>query len=198
VLFLLPHSASSLQLSSWLKANDPSIFSPLKTVQETRPPLASSIYEPGATALPLRSLPKQEKKESTDLLPPANEPALPSLLLQEKASMPAAATAPFEQKTVVKLLDPLSTRISGTLGAPSLPAEAILPLPPTKLRLNIDTEGTPHHVILLQSCGHLAADEAASRWAMSSHFAPADHESWGDMLIIWGMGSSTNKNRVDR
>ncbi len=186
ILFLLPNSSMSQQMSSWLRANDPSIFSPLKTVQQTRPPLSSSIYEPGPVSLPLRPLPALEKKDPTDLLPPPDEITLPSSLLVDNTSSAPVVTPSIQQATTIQLLDPLSTRSAGKLGTPSLPPEVNLPLPPTKLTLNIDAEGTPRHVIVAQSCGNPAADEAASRWAMSSHFASADHETWGNLLVVWG------------
>lgn len=186
ILFLPPNSSMSQQISSWLRANDPSIFSPLKTVQQTRTALSSFIYEPGPVSLPLRPLPAPEKKDPSDLLPPTNEITLPSSLLFDNTSSAPVVTPSLQQATTIQLLDTLSTRSAGKLGTPSLPPEVSLPLPPTTLTLNIDAEGIPRHVIVLQSCGNAAADEAASRWATSSHFAPADHETWGNVIIIWG------------
>ena len=186
ILFLLPNSSMSQQISSWLRANDPSIFSPLKTVQQTRTPLSSSIYEPGPVSLPLRPLPALEKKDPTDLLPPSNEITLPSSLLIDNTFSTAVATLSIQQATMIQLLDSLSTRTAKKLGTPSLPPEVSLPLPPTTLTINIDAEGIPRHVIVSKSCGNVAADEAASSWAISSHFAPADHDTWGNILVIWG------------
>lgn len=186
VLFLLPNSSMSQQVSSWLRANDPSIFSPLKTVQQIRTPLSSSIYEPGPVSLPLRPLPALEKKDPTDLLPPPNEITLPSSLLLDNISPKPVVAPSIQQATTIQLLDTLSTRSVEKLGTPSLPPEVSLSLPPTTLTLNIDAEGIPRHVIVSQSCGNAAADEAASRWAMGARFAPADHESWGNVLVVWG------------
>ncbi|MBX9578175.1 MAG: hypothetical protein K2W97_06845 [Chthoniobacterales bacterium] len=186
VLFLSPNAPSSQQISSWLKSNDPSIFSPLKTVQQTRTPLSSSIYEPGPASLPVRPLPALEKKDPTDLLPPPNEITLPPSLRIDNTSSASIVTPFIQQATTIQLLDALSTRSAGKLGTPSLPPEVNLPLPPTTLTLNIDAEGIPRHVIVSQSCGNTAADETASSWAISAHFAPADHETWGSLLVIWG------------
>jgi hypothetical protein len=189
IFFLPPGSSLSQEISSWLQANDPSIFSPLKTVQATRPALPSSIYEPGLVSLPLRSLPTQQAhptQKTTDFLPPTNEIVLPSSCLADKTSSTIVATPPVQQATTIKLSDSISNRVTGTLGVPSLPPAVRLPLPPTKLTLNIDTEGIPRHVIILQSCGNVAADEAASAWALRSHFVPADYDVWGNLLVLWG------------
>ncbi|MEI6416442.1 MAG: hypothetical protein WCO92_01840 [Verrucomicrobiota bacterium] len=186
VLFLLPDSPLSQQISSWLKSNDPSIFSPLKTVQSARTSLPSSIYEPGPVALPLRPVPAPEKKDPTDLLPPTNEITPPSSPPVDNTSSLPIVTPSLQQATTIQLLDTLSARSAGKLGTPSLPPEVNPPLPPTALTLNIDAEGIPRHVIVSQSCGNPTADEAASRWAMTTHFAPADHETWGQLLVIWG------------
>ncbi len=185
VLFLPPNSSFSQQISFWLKANDPSIFSPLKTVQATRSPLPDSIYEPGPASLPLRALPLLQKN-STNLLPPSNEPVLPSALTHDTTIIPVAEPPPRQQMTTIQLLDPLSTRTTLTLGTPSIPPAVPLPLPPTKLTLNVDTDGIPHHVIILQSCGNTTADEAATRWAMNIRFGKADHETWGTLIVVWG------------
>lgn len=188
VFFLLPKSPCSQEISLWLKSNDPSIFSPLKTVQATRSSLPSSIYEPGPASLPLRSLPIVQKN-STDLLPPVNEPVLPFSHARDSTSPAASGTPSTQLTTTIQLLDPLLTRIAGPLGAPHLPLDVPLPLPPTKLTLNIDAEGIPRHVIVLETCGNSAADEAATRWAMTLHFSKADAETWGTLLVIWGQNS---------
>lgn len=188
VFFLLPQSPSSQEISLWLKSNDPSIFSPLKTVQATRTSLPSSIYEPGPDSLPLHSLPIV-KKHSTDLLPPVNEPVLPFSPTPNSTSSATVDAARPQLTTAIQLLDPLPTRIAGPLGIPLLPPEASFTLPPTKLTLNIDAEGIPRHVSVLQSCGNTSADEAATRWAMTLRFSKADQETWGTLLVIWGKNS---------
>lgn len=185
VLFLLPHSSLSQQIASWLESNDPSIFSPLKTVQTTRLPLPKSIYEPGPSSLPLRPLPSKHKKLFVDLLPPTNEPALPASRSNNTVSLTATDIS-TQQSTTLQLSPLLSARIAGPLGTPTLPSDITLPLPPTKLTLNIDAEGIPRHVIILQTCGNSMADEAASHWSMTLRFAKADHETWGTLLVIWG------------
>jgi len=196
VLFLLPNSTLSQQISCWLKSNDPSIFSPLKTVQATRLPLPSSIYEPGPASLSLRPLPILQKDHATDFLPPTNEAALPSPRSRNTTSPTTTNSTPVQQNTTVQLSEPLSTRLAAPLIAPSLPPEATLPLPPTTLTLNIDTEGIPRHVILSHSCGNTVADEAATRWAMNIRFAPADQETWGTLLVIWATSiSHESKNQ---
>lgn len=186
ILFLTPTSPSSQQISFWLKSNDPSIFSPLKTVQGARASLPSSIYEPKPASLPLHRLPVVQKDPANDLLPPTDEAVLPAVLAQTTVSAPAASAVPAQQATTIQLSDPLSARLTASLSPPALPREVQLPLSPTTLTLNIDAEGTPHHVIVSQSCGNAAADEAASRWAMGIRFEKADHETWGRLLVIWG------------
>jgi hypothetical protein len=186
IFFLLPNSSMSQQLSPWLRANDPSIFSPLKTVQQARTPLSASIYEAGPVSLLLRPLPALAKKDASDLLPPTTEITLPSSLVAAQTSPPTIRASSIQQATTIQLLDPLSARSADKLGTPSLPPAVTLPLSPTTLTLNIDAEGIPRHVIISQSCGNAAVDEAASRWAMNANFAPADHETWGQLLVIWG------------
>ncbi|MBM3856608.1 MAG: hypothetical protein FJ390_01435 [Verrucomicrobia bacterium] len=186
VFFLAPNSPSSQQISCWLKSNDPSIFSPLKTIQAARLPIPSSIYDPKPASPALRPLPISQKDLAADLLPPTDQAALPSFVSPNTTAIPAASIKPIQQKTTIQLSDPLSARIAGALGTPLLPSEATLPLPPTKLTLNIDAEGIPRHVIVSQSCGNAAADEVASRWAMTLSFTKTDHETWGTLLVIWG------------
>ena len=189
VFFLAPSSPSSEQLSCWLKSNDPSIFSPLKTIQAARLPIPSSIYDPKPAPLSLRPLPISQKDPAGDLLPPTDQAAMPSLLPRNTAPTPTGNITPTKKNTTIQLSDPLSIRISGSLGAPALPYEIPPSLPPTTLTLNINAEGIPRHVIVSKSCGNAVADEIASSWAMTLHFSKADDETWGTLLVLWG----TNK-----
>lgn len=193
VYFLLPGSPSSQQLAPWLDANDPSIFSPLKTVQLTRPKIEAAIYEPLQPPAPLRTLPPREEKKLELPLPPTNETALPQNILLKKSSSSLTklmrAAPEQEQITVVELSGDLLQRapiMPATLGYPELPSTIDAPLPPTKLTLNIDEMGIPRHVIVLHSSGNSAADEAATHWLMTRQFAPAAHETWGNLQVIWG------------
>lgn len=187
VLFLPPHSLSSEQMTHWLKSNDSSIFSPLKTIQAIRPTIPASLYEPEPAALPLHPLPPLPQKEESVLLPPTSEPSIPVLVPNATSPPPTATSSAVQQATTIELPPPLSTRLLKTLSPPSLPPEASLPLPPTKLTLNIDPTGTPIHVFVSQSCGNQLVDEAASRWAMTLHFSPAADDTWGTLLLLWGI-----------
>lgn len=186
VFFLSPNSPSSQQIASWLKSNDPSIFSPLKTVQATRPALPSSIYDPQLTSLSLHPLPLLPKNSAADLLPPTNEIGLPYSTTDHPVSTAAVKIPAVQNLTIIKPCEELSMRATRFLGAPTLPKELNTSLPPTQLTLNVDPEGTPRHVIVSQSSGNAAADEAASRWAMTLHFEKAEHETWGTLLVLWG------------
>lgn len=190
VFFLLPNSPSAQQLTPWLQANDPAVFSPLKTVQASRPKIPTSIYQLSQPPPVLRSLPPPQEDKMAPLLPPTHEIAPPpsSSLNHLSIEQPVASPA-INRTTTVRLLETLATRTPSppsTLGYPSLPSEITTPLHPTIVTVNIDAMGIPHHAIITQSSGNEAADEAATHWLMTRHFAPATEEMWGKVLIFWG------------
>jgi hypothetical protein len=248
IFFLVPNSLASQQLAPWLQANDPSIFSPLKTVQTNQPKIPASIYQLKQPPPTLHPLPSCEVEKMKSLLPPTDELVLPptadvfqnataatnghvtpnfipaevgivplnsSSTLRDAASgapAPSPAPASFEKSLPLSALDHVSTEkltlpssinktttihllensaarapnpMSG-LGYPHLPPGINAPLHPTMLTVNIDPSGIPHHVLITQSSGNEATDESAVHWLMTRHFAPAEEETWGKVLIFWG------------
>lgn len=189
VFFLLPTSTASQQLAPWLEANDPAIFSPLKIVQANRPKIPSSIYQLSQPAPVLRPLPPAEADKMDSLLPPAHEIVTPSFFSSDHSSTEQTTALSIPKITTVCLLDTLATRAPqppAVLGYPSLPPTITTPLAPTLLKANVDAAGIPRHVMILQSSGNDTADEAATHWFMTTHFAPANEETWGTLLIFWG------------
>ena len=192
VFFLLPNSASSRQLAPWLQANDSAIFSPLKTVQANLPKIPSGIYQLHQPPPVLHPLPPCEEDKIAPLLPPTDEVALPpsSLFpLDHSSSEPPVASLAIHKTTTIHLLDNVAPRAPSplsALGHPSLPEGIATQLHPTTLTVNIDASGIPHHAIITESSGNEAADEAATQWLMTRHFAPASEETWGNVLIFWG------------
>lgn len=200
VLFLLPGSPSSRQLSAWLTSNDSAIFSPLKTAQAIRPNIPTDIYQPHQSSLPLRSLPDL-KKQATELpLLPTVETVLPStssISSKETSSSTTVTTLNPVSTTSIQLLEKLAARQPSpplSLGYPELSETVNQQLPPTELTVNIDAAGTPQHVFVIRSSGNSTADEAATQWLMSCHFAPASQETWGNLLVLWG----NNGNKAEK
>ena len=196
ILFLLPGSPASLQLSSWLQANDSSIFSPLKTAESVRRNVDPDIYQTHhSVPLPLHPLPLQESQTIEPPLPSASNPSV----ISSENTQPISDEPQTEQgtqrkiTTVVHFLNGLSERVPNHPFTPPLTPDSIsTPLPPTELTLNIDAAGIPRHAIIFHSSGNPLADETATRWAMSQHFTPSSHDSWGHLLILWG------KNRIPK
>ena len=191
VLFLLPGSSSSKQLSAWLEGNDSAIFSPLKTTEAARSKISSDIYQPRQVSLPLRSLPRVENEATAPPFLPTSEIALPATMITvstDDKNLLLKKISPVSS-TLIRLLGKLALRAPlppSSLGYPELPDVITTPLPPTELTINVDSMGIPRHVIILQSSGNTLADETASHWLMSCHFAPAAEETWGNLLVIWG------------
>jgi hypothetical protein len=57
---------------------------------------------------------------------------------------------------------------------------------PSLYQVGISPEGIPLHCVLLESSDDPASDEAARIWIMARRFQPAEAESWGRVLILWG------------
>lgn len=192
-LFLIPGSTQENQITAWLEANDSSIFSPLRVTERVRPTISSDIYIPHKPSLPLRPLPSLNKETISPPLLPTKEtvfPATPFLLSNNAVAIDPEKESSPPQKTRVHLLEQLASRkpLSSTpLGCPEIPKGIMTPLSPTELTVNITSSGIPQHVSILQSSGNTLADEAATHWLMSRRFAPASQETWGNLLILWGV-----------
>ncbi|OHE77631.1 MAG: hypothetical protein A3F67_10180 [Verrucomicrobia bacterium RIFCSPHIGHO2_12_FULL_41_10] len=209
ILFLLPGSPASEKLSSWLQANDPAIFSPLKTAAAVRPKITPYIYQSHyILPLPLRPLPSQEEKSIEPLLPSNSEITVPPTLdpalffptntfyadtnlnstkQQWNLSNPQEILSIPTKKTSVRFFDNLTQRLPLVpLEAPVYPDSITTPLRPTELTINIDAEGIPRHAIIRQSSENPLADETATHWVMAQHFTPSSHENWGHILVLWG------------
>ncbi|MFZ4115444.1 MAG: hypothetical protein ACOYK6_01825 [Chthoniobacterales bacterium] len=192
VFFLVPNSPASQQLAPWLQANDPAIFSPLKTVRTNQPKIPASIYQLNQPPPILHPLPPHEAGKMQSLLPPIDELVLPSMPLStwDGASIETTpSSSPINKTTTIRLLENSAERAPtplSTLGHPSLPSGINTPLHPTILTVNIDPSGIPHHVLMTQSSGNEAADESAIHWLITRHFVPAAKETWGRVLIFWG------------
>jgi len=50
----------------------------------------------------------------------------------------------------------------------------------------VSPEGLPMHCVLLDSSGDPESDEAGSVWIHAQRFQPADKDSWGRVLLLWG------------
>ncbi len=189
VFFLLPGSSSSGQISSRLQAHDPAIFSPLKTIQAHRVSTPPDLYR-SSQPPPLHLLPSEAAIVVRPPLLPVHETILPpSTLVSYKESSAVASSAPSQalRKTTVSFLNELAPRaLMISSSVPPLPESVTTPLPPTTLRANVDAEGIPRHAIIVNSSGNADADEAATHWVMACRFAPATHETWGNLIILWG------------
>ena len=192
VFFLLPDSQASQQIAVWLQANDPAVFSPLKTIQHNHPKIPESIYQLSQPTPSLHPLPDSHEDILTPLLPPTDELVLPKISLSPlnpSATKEVISPTIISTTTTVKLLEPLAHRAPtpiADLGYPSLPSGVSSPTQPTMLTVNIDSLGIPRHIIITQSSQNEAADEAATEWLMKRRFAPAKEETWGPLLIYWG------------
>jgi hypothetical protein len=192
VFFLLPESQASQQMALWLQANDPAVFSPLKTIQYNQPKIPETIYQLSQSTPSLHSLPHANEDILTSLLPPINELVLPKTLLSPlHSSTPqeVIVAPPISKTTTVEPLEELALRAPipiSNLGYPLLPPGISTPKYPTMLTVNIDSLGIPRHVIITQSSQNDAADQAATEWLMKSRFVPAKEGTWGPLLIYWG------------
>ena len=189
VLFLLPGSPASQQLTVWLQANDPAIFSPLRTLQINRLKITPDIYQPAQISPALHPLPSLAEETLKPPFLPTNETALPSSFFFNTSVPTPLPITSITRTTTIRLMEDLLSRMpttSSSLGYPILPSEITTPLSPTTLRGSIDTMGIPRHVMIVQSSGNNAADEAATHWFMTRRFSPANHETWGSLLIFWG------------
>ncbi len=193
VYFLIPKSQASQQIAPWLQANDPAIFSPLETIQKNEPKRSNVIYQLSPSIPVLHHLPPCKEESTAPLLPPTDECLLPreSLVLQDASSrsqvLPLKST--LSRTTRIQLQANLVVRIpepASVLGHPILPLSSSIPAQPTLLTVNIDAMGIPRHVIITQSSQNEEADEVATHWLMTRHFAPSNEATWGNILIFWG------------
>ena len=202
VYFLPPDSKAAIRLAPWLEANDPAVFSPQRAAGEALPALPPLNYRPSymEPPPPLRPLPPEE-------LPALQPPSLPLdagvsgglVGLGKKSVRSPAVGVPVTDSraaTVVHWEDDLSSRILVTLPPLSLG----LPSPPalahgrgaqesSLYQVAVNEEGIPSHNVLIGTSGDAASDEAGKIWIQSARFQPADHVTWGRVLIIWGAGT---------
>ena len=193
VYFLIPKSQASQQIAPWLHANDPAIFSPLETIQKNEPKRSNAIYQRSPSIPVLHHLPPSKEETTAPLLTPTDECFLPreslvlkddfsrAQVLQSKSTLSRTTRIQLQANLAVRMPEPASV-----LGHPILPLSSSIPAQPTLLTVNIDAMGIPHHVIITQSSYNEEADEVATHWLMTRHFAPANEATWGHILIFWG------------
>lgn len=195
--FLPPDSAAARQLSAWLDANDPALFSPGRATATAVPPPPPLKYRPSyeEPPPPLHPLPQEEgialappqlpismMAASGSMLriphPPTPPVASPASRQGEK---PPSSVAPIPSPAI--WMDDLSSRIpAGETGTP-MPQ---LPAPnPSLYQVAVGPEGIPLHCVLTESSGDAPADEAGRAWIMMRRFQPAQTTSWGCVLIPW-------------
>jgi hypothetical protein len=188
VYFLPPDSAAARQLAPWLEANDPAAFSPIRASRAAVPEAPPLRYRPSyeEPPPPLRALPDE---------PPVvmQPPALP-LTGAMKANSPVFgnltnAPAAIFRTTIVQWKDALACRIPAD-GVTAPPSPASTGVMPALYQVGIAPEGIPLHCVLLESSGDSASDEAARIWIMAQRFQPAEAESWGRVLVLWGTPAS--------
>jgi hypothetical protein len=188
VYFLPSDSAAARQLAPWLEANDPAVFSPIRASRAAVPEPPPLRYRPSyeEPPPPLKPLP-------AEISPPMEPPGLPLAgIMSPKRAVSGAPTvepAAVSRSTMIQFKDALSGRIpSEETAAPPLPFSS--GATPALFQLGISPEGIPMHCVLLESSGDPESDEAARIWIMARRFQPADAESWGRVLVLWGTPSA--------
>jgi len=182
VYFLPPDSRPSKEISAWLEANDPAMFSPIRSSLESLPPppplrYRASYEEPPP---PLRPLP-----ESSEPLEPLLLPADGSALqMPEKAVGGMAGVA--AAGTSLRWLDDLANRpLVPTKGDGALPSRTAKCTQSPLFDIGVDAAGIPRHCLVQESSGDEAADESLRSWILSRRFVPAASPSWGRVQILW-------------
>jgi hypothetical protein len=185
IYFIPPDSATARKLAPWLAANDPAIFSPQYDTRDAIPSPPPLKYRPSyeEPPPPLRPLP-------VETLLPLEPPALPEManLLQKKTGRVIATASQPSQPlppTLVRWKDDLAARPLQTTTVPPTPAGNAA-LQPALYEVGVSPEGLPMHCVLLDSSGDPESDEAGSVWIHAQRFQPADKDSWGRVLLLWG------------
>ena len=195
--FLPPESAAARQLAPWLEANDPAVFSPLHAARAASPVLPPLKYrpsyeEPPPALLPLRSDPAIPMEPAP--LPAGSflqKPVGPQMIVSSPSrsadKVEAGNQIVLHSPTIIQWEDGLSARLPRKVdGNDSSPAAASVNAQPALFEVGIGPEGMPRHVVLIESSGDPASDEAAKVWIMARRFEPSEAMSWGRVRVLWG------------
>lgn len=195
--FLPPESAAARQLAPWLEANDPAVFSPLHAARAASPVLPPLKYrpsyeEPPPALLPLRSDPAIPMEPAP--LPAGSflqKPVGPQMIVSSPSrsagKVEAGNQIVLHSSTIIQWEDGLSARLPRKVdGSDSSPAAASVNAQPALFEVGIGPEGMPRHVVLIESSGDPASDEAAKVWIMARRFEPSEAMSWGRVRVLWG------------
>ena len=204
IYFLPPDSVAARQLAPWLEANDPAVFSPqyaTLAALPAPPPLKyrPSYEEPPPPLRPLPAEPLQTVKPPSLPLIEAMRQQLPgdSKNIASATRITPAQPVPALPKTMVHWQDALASRTLLTTPAETpLPQGVAVSLQPALYEVGVSANGIPMHCVLLDTSGDPASDEAGSIWIHARRFQPADQESWGRVLIIWGAPVGTDTRKV--
>lgn len=181
VYFLPPDSRPAKEISAWLEANDPAIFSPIRSSLESVPPppplrYRASYEEPPP---PLRPLPL-DLEPVEPLLPPADGSAFQ--MPEKSAGGVPAATAGTE----LRWLDDLASRaLLPSKGDATPPSRTSKCTQPPIFDIGVDAAGVPRHCLVLESSGDETVDESLRAWILARRFVPASAPSWGRVQFLW-------------
>jgi len=186
--FLPPESEAARQLAPWLEANDPAVFSPIRTARTASPALPPLQYRPSYEEPPpdLRPLRKDPNAAIQPPLPPATVPLQRSAPFESKtlASVPTGG-AVAHLPTVVRWEDGLANRQGEDAGFSSAPVASSAATQPALYEVGVGPEGMPLHCVLVESSGDPMSDETGRIWIMARRFKPADMMTWGRVRMLW-------------
>lgn len=182
VYFLPPDSRSAKEISAWLEANDPAMFSPIRSSLESLPPPPPLRYRASYEEPPPQLRPLPVSSEPLEPLPlPADGSAfqMPEKSVGSMAAVAAAGTG-------LRWLDDLTNRpLVPTKGDEAPPPRSAKCTQSPLFDVGIDAAGTPRHCLVLESSGDESVDESLRAWILSRHFVPAASPSWGRVQILW-------------
>lgn len=201
IYFVPEDSTVARQLTPWLEANDPAVFSPLHAAREGLPSRPRLNYRPSYEdpPPPLRPLAMEEQVISE---PPGIPPTDMVASKKFKRSIGTMSVPKgVALSTLVQWEDDLAPRAAALKTAAPGSADSapqyhpVSALQPSLYQLEVGEEGIPLHCILLESSGSSEADEEGRVWVMGRRLPATDRSSWGHVRIQWAVAPQPSQAR---